>query len=72
MPRQPGRVNVEWETPKNSFQWQHVEVEVLMDIREELRRLNGLLHCSNFVGIPATLKSIARNIPARRPRRKKP
>jgi len=45
--------------------WQAVEVAVLMDIRDELQRLNGLLHCVNFTGIPATLRSIRRNMPPR-------
>lgn len=41
---------------------------VLMDIRDELKMLNGLLHCSNFVGIPSTLKAIDRKL--RTPRKK--
>lgn len=44
-------------------------VAVLMDIREELQRLNSLLHCSNFIGIPRTLKTISRKIPVRKPKR---
>lgn len=42
---------------------------VLMDIRAELRKLNGLLGCYNFTGIPGTLKDIKRN--TTKPRRKK-
>jgi len=34
---------------------------VLMDIRDELKTLNALLSCTNFVGIPTTLRTIARN-----------
>jgi len=34
---------------------------LLMDIRDELRRLNDLLHCRNFTGIPLTLHAIKRN-----------
>jgi hypothetical protein len=30
-------------------------------VREELRSLNRLLNCSNFIGIPARLKRISRN-----------
>ena len=29
-------------------------------IRQQLEQLNRLLHCSNFVGIPTTLRTIAR------------
>lgn len=54
--------NVEWSTPDHpNNTWQHVEVEVLMDIRDELKKLNRLLHCTNFVGIPRTLAAIERN-----------
>lgn len=34
---------------------------LLMDIRDELQRLNGLLFCANFTGIPAILRGISRN-----------
>jgi hypothetical protein len=44
-----------------------------MDLRDELKlmraelvRLNGLLHCANFVGIPATLRAIRRNTTKKR------
>lgn len=64
-----GRSNNEWETPKTNFTWEHVQVEVLMDIRRELQRLNALLHCYNFTTMPATLRSIRRN--TAKPRAKK-
>ena len=47
----------------NSLGVEHAQIAVLMDIRDELQKLNNLLHCSNFVGIPATLKSIRRKLP---------
>lgn len=34
-----------------------VSVAVLMDIRDELQRLNRLLHCSNFLEIPRQLRA---------------
>ena len=34
---------------------------VLMDVRDELKVLNGLLRCPNFLGIPASLTRISRN-----------
>lgn len=52
----------------NTLTWDQVKVAVLMDIRDELQRLNGLLHCSNFTGIPTTLRSIRRAMPTRRKR----
>jgi len=42
------------------------QLAVLMDIRDELQKLNTLLGCPNFVGIPRTLRTISRKIPARR------
>lgn len=40
---------------------------VLMDIRDEMQRLNRLLHCSNFIGIPRELANITKN--TRKPRK---
>ena len=34
---------------------------VLMDIRDELQRLNSLLYCPNFTAIPRKLDRIGRN-----------
>lgn len=44
---------------------------LLLDIRDELQRLNALLHCQNFVGIPAELRAIRAKLPAkkRKPRK---
>jgi hypothetical protein len=66
------RANVGWEVagPDGSMPtWERVSIAVLMDIRDELQKLNGLLHCPNFTGIPATLRRISYN--THRPRRKK-
>lgn len=41
---------------------------VLMDIRDELQRLNTLLSCENFLRIPHDLQQIRRN--TAKPRRK--
>lgn len=71
MARNPRRANREWETPKEGFQWEHVQVELLMDIRAELQRLNALLHCHNFTGIPTTLRSIRRAVAKPRPKKAK-
>ena len=42
----------------------------LMDIRDELQRLNSLLHCSNFVEIPRKLDAIKRNTAKKRKTRR--
>lgn len=44
----------------NARSVEHAMLATLMDIRAELQRLNVLLHCPNFVGVPATLNTIAR------------
>lgn len=45
-------------------------IAVLMDIRDELKKLNCLLSCSNFTGIPHTLKRIQTNTAKPRKSRK--
>ena len=42
--------------------WRGVTVAVLMDIRDELQKLNHLLHCHRFTGIPETLHRIDRRV----------
>lgn len=37
---------------------EEARLAVLMDIRDELKRLNSLLHCQNFLGMPRVLKRI--------------
>lgn len=68
MSRHSGRIGTQWETPSvaEGFRWEHVGIEVLMDIRDELQQLNRLLNCRNFTGIPATLRTISRKLPVRR------
>lgn len=41
-----------------------------MDIRDELKKLNNLLYCQNFIGIPGKLHQIELN--TRKPVKKKP
>jgi hypothetical protein len=46
--------------------WERVQVAVLMDLRDELKRLNNLLACPNFVAIPRILRGIRRNTARRK------
>jgi hypothetical protein len=59
MPRRAARMDVEWATPEanDKFQWEHVQLEVLMDIREELRTIRRLAQCGR---IPRALDTIVR------------
>ena len=42
------------------------QLAVLMDIRDELKRLNTLLHCPNFVEFPHILRRIRLNTTKRK------
>jgi hypothetical protein len=46
--------------------WDRTHAAILMDIRDELKSLNALLHCHNFVAIPHTLKRISQNTTKRK------
>jgi len=48
--------------------WEYVSIAVLMDIRDELKKLNTLLHCGNFTGLPWDIKKIRQRV-CRRKRR---
>jgi predicted metalloenzyme YecM len=58
--------NVSWPLPTEKDgriqSWEAVQIAILMDIRDELQRLNSLLHCHNFTGIPATLRGISKKL----------
>lgn len=70
------RANVNWHLlTENGSQYAPdsyamVQAALLMDIRAELEKLNALLHCQNFVGIPSTLRGIRRAMPVRRKAKK--
>lgn len=52
-------------------EWDQVIVAILMDLRDELQKLNNLLGCSNFIQIPHTLAAIKRNTTKKRKKRAK-
>jgi len=41
--------------------WERVGIAILLDIRDELQKLNALLGCSNFTAIPRVLRRISSN-----------
>ena len=64
--------NVAWEVADETGKvatWDCVQVAVLMDIRDELQRLNRLLHCSNFTDIPMILRRVEKNTTKRKPKK---
>ena len=52
--------------------WDQIKMATLMatimDIRDELQKLNRLLHCQNFTNIPRKLDAIHKKMPARKKR----
>lgn len=54
---------------KNVYGYGTIHSAILMDIRDELQKLNALLGCRNFIGIPATLRGIRAN--TEKPKRKR-
>lgn len=44
----------------------NAHLAVLMDLRDELKSLNHLLHCPNFTAIPGKLDAIRRNTTRKR------
>lgn len=65
------RANEQWHpaAENGSITWERVDTALLMDIRDELQRLNALLHCANFTTMPAILRGIRRDLKAQRKRR---
>lgn len=62
-----------WEVTKgisDTYTYEQAQLCVLMDIRDELKRLNKLLHCHNFVSIPQVLKGIRRNTTKKKRKKK--
>lgn len=53
----------------DSVPYDDIKVVLLTDIREELKKLNRLLSCSNFTGIPQTLRRIDTNTRKRKRRK---
>jgi hypothetical protein len=41
--------------------WEQVQVAVLMDIRDEIKALNRILGCRNFLDVPTILRGIRTN-----------
>ena len=67
------KANLDWDVTNDKgtvTTWEQVGIAVLMDIRQELRDLNRLLRCPNFLSIPAKLETIGRNTRKPKPNRK--
>lgn len=72
MSRDTRRKDVTWDVTGGDGKvssWEQAHAALLMDIRDELKKLNSLLHCHNFQAIPRKLDRISRN--TAKPRKKK-
>lgn len=71
--------NVNWSLPagvqSHTSGMEHqplsIQISLLMDIRDELQQLNAVFACPNFIGMPATLRTISRKLTPRK-RKAKP
>lgn len=66
--------DVEWKLSDNAdgtIPVSYAQIAVLMDLRDELKKLNRLLSCENFTSIPALLRMIRENT-AKPKRKRKP
>lgn len=61
--------DIAWNLPDKPLNYEIVHAALLMDLRDELKKLNQLLHCPNFTGIPNTLHGIRMKLPTRKRRR---
>lgn len=75
MARCENRRNVEWHTPEHA-EWEHAQIEVLMDIRDELRRIRQLCECPNVMrgfvamrSLPTIDKRLKTKLPLKKGRR---
>lgn len=68
----PQAKNLEWTVTDDQGRvrtWEQAMCALLMDVRRELRDLNRLLQCDNFVSMPHVLRDIRRN--TTKPKKKK-
>lgn len=69
-PRQANRtwtlVNAQDHWGISPVEYHGMSLALLMDLRDELQKLNRLLHCPNFQQIPARLAAIERHTKARK------
>lgn len=61
--RTTGR-NLDWSLYVNedgTWNDSKIQIALLHDIRDELRRLNNVLQCPNFISVPSKLDAIVKN-----------
>ncbi len=61
--------DMDWNLPVDNNTYESAQLAVLMDVRDELKKLNTTFSCYSFQSIPASLRSIRKN--TAKPRKKK-
>lgn len=69
--------DAEWNLPPGETRgsighWNALQSAILMDIRDELKKLNRVFECYNFVRIPRVLDRIQRNTAEKKKKAVKP
>jgi ABC-type transporter Mla MlaB component len=59
-----------WTLPDTHHTYDSASLAVLMDLRDELKRLNNLLNCPNALEIPTILRKIRANTTKKRKKRR--
>lgn len=67
----PRNKDRDWNLCMDTLEWSQVPTLVLMDIRDELKRLNSLLHCHNFTSLPSEIRGLRRDIKQGNKKRRK-
>lgn len=62
---------MEWNTSEGTSTWETVQVDMLMDIREELRMIRRTVCCVNATAMPSYLRRIAANTAKRKRKARK-
>jgi len=69
----PAPRGVDWQLYRRddgTWSFDDIKITLLMEIRDELQKLNGLLRCTNFQSIPRTLREIRTYTGRIRPRKR--
>jgi hypothetical protein len=66
--------NCEWSLPTSngSLTWQAVEICLLCDIRQELRRIRSIAECPNAIAIPRILRRLLYELKRSKKKQPKP
>lgn len=60
--------DTDWNVTIDGNSWSHdqIHMALLVDIRRELKKLNAVFACPNFLEVPRTLRDIKRNTAKRK------